>query len=49
MKMHDEMVRLVERMMDLKRRYYETTDRRLRQQLDHAIKATDANIDRLVY
>jgi len=48
-KMHDEMVRLVERMMDLKKRYHDTTDERLRQQLDHAIKATDEQIDQLVY
>ncbi|HEC93578.1 MAG TPA: hypothetical protein ENI51_11465 [Candidatus Atribacteria bacterium] len=48
-KMHDEMVRLVERMMDLKRRYHETDDERLRTQLDHAINATDSAIDALVY
>jgi type I restriction-modification system DNA methylase subunit len=48
-KMHDEMVRLVERMMDLKKRYHDTEDARLRQQLDHAIKATDEQIDNLVY
>ena len=47
--MHDEVVRLVERMMDLKLRYYETEDVRLRTQLDHAIKATDEQIDNLVY
>jgi type I restriction-modification system DNA methylase subunit len=48
-KMHDEMVHLVDRMMDLKKRYYETSDERLRQQLDHAINATDEQIDHLVY
>ncbi|HEC88524.1 MAG TPA: hypothetical protein ENI52_04315 [Thermoplasmata archaeon] len=48
-KMHDEMVRLVERMMDLKRRYHETDDEHLRTQLDHAINATDSAIDALVY
>jgi len=47
--MHDEVVRLVERMMDLKKRYYDTTDERLKGQLDHAIKATDEQIDNLVY
>ncbi|RLC40716.1 MAG: hypothetical protein DRH49_06675 [Candidatus Coatesbacteria bacterium] len=47
--MHDEMVRLVEWMMDLKRRYHETDDERLRTQLGHAINATDSAIDALVY
>jgi len=36
-------------MMDLKNRYYETEDERLRQQLGSAIKATDEQIDHLVY
>jgi len=36
--MHDEMVRLVERMMDLKKRYHDTEDARLHQQLGSAIK-----------
>ena len=35
--------------MDLKRRYHETDDERLRTQLDHAINATDSAIDALVY
>ena len=48
-KMHDEVVSLVERMMILKKRYNDITDEKVRQQLDHAIKATDEQIDQLVY
>jgi len=48
-KMHDEVVSLVERMMILKKRYNDITEEQLRTQLDHAIKATDEQIDHLVY
>jgi len=48
-KMHDEVVSLVERMMILKKRYNDITEEQLRTQLDHAIKATDEQIDQLVY
>lgn len=46
---HDGVVRLVERMMDLKKQYYETDDKRKRDRLSLEIKTTDAQIDALVY